>query len=190
LPEPSLTAQLVAQYGYLAVLFGSVLEGETVLVAAGFAAHRGYLEPLWVFVVAAVGGFAGDQAFFWVGRARGRQLLERWPSLRLRAGQVDALLQRHHAWVIVGIRFMYGLRVAGPIILGMSSVSAWRFAVFNAIGALLWAGLIGGAGYLLGNLLELVLQDVRRYEEWALLAIVAAGLSVWLFRKGARRGRR
>lgn len=187
--ESSLIAQLIAQYGYLAVFFGSVLEGETVLVAAGFAAHRGYLDPIWVFVVAALGGFAGDQVFFWIGRARGSQLLQRWPSLQPRARQVDALLQHHHAWIIVGIRFLYGLRVAGPVVLGMSTVSAWRFALFNAVGALLWAGLIGGAGYLLGNLLELVLQDVRRFEEWALLAILVAGLVVWIYRRvpGRRR---
>jgi membrane protein DedA with SNARE-associated domain len=31
-------------YGYLAVLVGTFLEGETILVLGGFAAHRGYLQ--------------------------------------------------------------------------------------------------------------------------------------------------
>ena len=32
--------QLVADYGYLAVLAGALFEGETVLLLAGFAAHQ------------------------------------------------------------------------------------------------------------------------------------------------------
>lgn len=37
-------AQLFADYGYLAVFIGSMLEGETVLVLAGFAAHFAWIE--------------------------------------------------------------------------------------------------------------------------------------------------
>lgn len=40
---------LVAQYGLFAVFAGTLLEGETVLAQAGYAAHRGYLDfaTLW-----------------------------------------------------------------------------------------------------------------------------------------------
>jgi membrane protein DedA with SNARE-associated domain len=34
--------QLVIDYGYLAVFIGCLLEGETILVLAGFAAHQGH----------------------------------------------------------------------------------------------------------------------------------------------------
>ena len=33
---------LVSTYGYPALLVGTFLEGETILVIAGFLAHRGY----------------------------------------------------------------------------------------------------------------------------------------------------
>ena len=39
----TLTA-LIASYGYYALFVGTFLEGETVLIAAGFAAHRGILD--------------------------------------------------------------------------------------------------------------------------------------------------
>jgi membrane protein DedA with SNARE-associated domain len=32
---------LINTYGYLAILVGTLLEGETILVLGGFAAHRG-----------------------------------------------------------------------------------------------------------------------------------------------------
>lgn len=36
--------QIVQTWGYAAVFAGTFLEGETVLVAAGFAAHRSMLD--------------------------------------------------------------------------------------------------------------------------------------------------
>ena len=35
---------LIDTYGYLTILIGTFLEGETILVLGGFAAHRGYLH--------------------------------------------------------------------------------------------------------------------------------------------------
>ena len=72
---------LIQQYGYLAVFFGSVLEGETLLVLAGIAAHRGYLSLQWVVAIAAVGAFIGDQTCFLIGRLLGQRVLARWPRL-------------------------------------------------------------------------------------------------------------
>ena len=43
---------LVSAYGYPALFIGTFLEGETILVIAGFLAHRGYLELPWVIVIA------------------------------------------------------------------------------------------------------------------------------------------
>ena len=53
----------------------------TILLIAGFAAHRGYLDLVGVVAVAATGGFLGDQAFFWLGRLRGKAVLLRWSKL-------------------------------------------------------------------------------------------------------------
>jgi len=59
---------LIADYGYVALFAGTLLEGETVLILAGFAAHQGYLQLHWVIGIALLGGFLGDQFYFWLGR--------------------------------------------------------------------------------------------------------------------------
>lgn len=61
-------SDLVGHYGYLAVAVGCVLEGETVLLMAGYAAHRGMLDLPGVMAVALASSFAGDQFWFWLGR--------------------------------------------------------------------------------------------------------------------------
>jgi membrane protein DedA with SNARE-associated domain len=63
---------LIAQYGYLVLFFGALVEGETILIAAAFAAHRGYLFLPWVVLIAFAGSFAGDQFCFFLGRKKGR----------------------------------------------------------------------------------------------------------------------
>ena len=35
--------EVVTHYGYIGILIGTFLEGETILVISGFLAHRGYL---------------------------------------------------------------------------------------------------------------------------------------------------
>ena len=181
--DPSHLQQLIEHYGYIAVFIGAVLEGETVLIVAGFAAHRGYLDLGGVVAVATLGGFLGDQFFFTLGRARGRQLLARFPAIERQSARVQTLVNRYHAWLIVGVRFLYGLRVAGPVLLGMSEVSHARFAVFNLLGALIWASLIAGAGYVFGQTVEMMLSNAKRYELEAAGVLLAAGIVIWLYRR-------
>ncbi len=138
--------ELIQSYGYLAVAVGTFLEGETVLLVAGAAASRGHLSLLGVVAVAAVASFAGDQLCFFLGRRYGNRILARYPSLVARTTRARALLERHNLPVILSIRFLYGLRIAGPIAIGMSGVSWLRFFVLNAIGAMAWARHRGGRG--------------------------------------------
>lgn len=171
---------LLEHYGYLAVFVGTLFEGETVLVMAGFAANRGHLELPWVIAMAFAGSVLGDQIYFFLGRYRGRRILARFPRWQPRAARVDALLRRFQAPLIVVLRFLYGLRTVGPIAIGMSQVATLRFILFDLLGALIWAPLVASAGYLFGSALELLLADVRRYEGAALLGFALLGAAVWL----------
>lgn len=178
---------LIATYGYFAVFAGAFLEGETVLLLAGFAADRGYLELPWVMVVALFGGFLGDQLYFFLGRHYGFRILSRYPSMVSRAATVDQWLHRFHAPLIVGIRFMYGFRIVGPIILGIGRVSAVKFIALNFIGACIWAVLVTGIGYVFSEALVAMLADAKRYELVGAAAIVLLSLGAWMIHRYRRR---
>ena len=181
---------LIDTYGYFAVAIGAFLEGETILALAGLAAFRGYLDLMLVIGVAMICGFAGDQFYFWLGRKKGQQILERFPDAADRARRFDALLARWHAPLIVGIRFMYCFRIVGPVLVGMGRVPAWKFMVCNFIGAAIWAPLIAGLGYAFGSALEAVLDDLHNAELWAFAAVVVIGVgsvAVHHWRNGSRR---
>ncbi|MEO8203204.1 MAG: DedA family protein [Betaproteobacteria bacterium] len=177
---------LLEEHGYLGLVLGSFIEGETFVVLAGFAAQRGYLSLPLVIVVATLMNFAWDQFYFWLGRRRGDWVMQRFASRRPRIERILGLLERHHAPLIVGVRFMYGFRIIGPIAIGMSAVPWPRFIALNLLGAALWATLFAGLGYLFGDALELALANLRQYEKWLFAALAAIGLSVWLI-MGLRR---
>ena len=182
-------AGLIASYGYAAVFLGALLEGETVLALAGFAAHRGYLALDWVIATAIAGGVIGDHLAFAAGRRWGARLLARWPTLAAAAGAAAARLERHATWFILANRFMYGLRVAGPIAVGMSALPWRRFLALNLAGAVIWAVAIALIGYGFGEVLGRVLDDLRRAEAWVFgfgLAVVLAVLAVRLLRQRRR----
>lgn len=173
----------VTSYGYLAVFAGTLLEGETILIAAGFAAHRGLLDLPIVILVAMLGGTLGDQLAFVLGRWKGDVLIERFPRLAMHKPRVQELLERHAILFILSVRFLYGLRIAGPVLLGSSRVPMLHFAILNLIGAGFWASVVSGAGYLFGLAITALITDIKRIEKAVLIAILLGGGLVWLWRK-------
>jgi membrane protein DedA with SNARE-associated domain len=167
-------------YGYLALMIGTFLEGETILVASGFLAHQGYLELPWVIVFAFFGTYAGDQLYFFLGRVKGMNFIESKPAWKAKSMQVFTLLQKHQISVIVGFRFLYGLRTVTPFIIGASGLNPARFIIWNAIGAGTWAIAVGALGYLFGHGVEVFLEDAKQYEIWMMALVFAIGIGIWL----------
>jgi len=183
--------QLIADYGiyfYIIAFVWTFLEGETVVLFAGFAAAQGLLDPWLLLVVAWIGSFSGDQSYFWLGRKYGVRLLRRFP--RWRAGVDAALswLERYDSWFILSFRFIYGVRNFSSFALGLSAVRWERFLRLNFIAALLWAASFVSVGYFLGHMFRAVLGDVARSFGIVMLgAFVAIGVGMWLLHRRHRR---
>ncbi len=166
-------------YGYFALLIGTFFEGETILVLGGLAAQLGYLELPWVIVIAFIGALSGDQLWFIVGRCYGQTLLARFPRLRVRVERVHEVLERYETPVLLGFRFVYGFRNLTPFVVGTGRIKALKFVMLNAIGALVWSVTIACTGYVFGEVMEIVLGDIKRYQLWAIGVVVATGLTLW-----------
>jgi membrane protein DedA with SNARE-associated domain len=168
--------EIIRTYGYWGLLGGALLEGETVVLLAGFAAHQGYLDLRYVIPIAFAGSLAGDQFWFAVGRFKGRAILQRLPWLARKAQRVDELLGRFHTLLVLSFRFIYGMRTVVPLVLATGRIGRLRFAVLNAIGAAIWSIVIPLAGYFFGAALELALGRLKRYERPLMIGILVAGL--------------
>ena len=173
----------MATYGYLAVFVGTLLEGETILVLGGYAAHRGHLSLPLVMVVAFAGSLLGDQTMFWIGHRYGKRLVTRWPGLERRIDRVRPLLDRFGNVFALVFRFFYGLRNATPLAMAMGGFSPKRFVAFNAVGAGVWAVTVGAMGYMFGGAAEAVLPHRHHYDMVAVVAIVFAITVFWIVRR-------
>jgi len=174
--------ELITTYGYATVGIGSFLEGETVLVLGGFAAHRGYLELPWVIVSAFLGSLFGDQLYYFIGRVKGKSLLEKRPQWKAKSEKVFSLLHKHQILLILGFRFLYGLRTVTPFVIGASKIKPARFIILNILGAAIWAVIVGTMGYLFGYTLEIFIDNVKKYELLVFAGLAGIGIIIWLLR--------
>jgi len=170
---------IIRNYGYFALLAGTFIEGETILILGGFAAHLGYLYLPWVILVAFIGTLSGDQLFFYLGRRHSRFVLDKHPAWQSRLDRVQKLFERYQTLLILGFRFLYGLRTVTPFVLGRSGVSPTYFFLLNTLSALVWSVAVGIGGYLFGNFLKLIMGDIKRYEFEAFFGIAGIGSVIW-----------
>lgn len=171
---------LIANFGYVAVFIGTFLEGETILALAGLAAAHGYLSFWTIVGLAIAGAFLGDQACFFIGRRYGPRILNRFPKLADQAPRVQRIVRRWDAAAVILLRFAYGLRIAGPLVIGTCGISPWRLALFNFIGTLLWAPLVAGVGYLAGYALHEWLGKLKHAQMGLLVVLALATAAAWM----------
>ncbi|KAF1069479.1 MAG: Inner membrane protein YohD [Pseudomonas citronellolis] len=172
----------LANYGYLAVFLGCLAEGETILILAGMVVHQHLLAFVPVVAVAAASGWVGDQALFRLGRHAGEPVLQRLHGRAKVIERVARLIRRYPHLSIFAVRFLYGMRLVGPVMIGASRISPWRFALVNLCGAVVWALLFVSAGYWAGGLLERFFGNLRPYRLPILCVVVLffLALGAWL----------
>src|SRR4051812_5899748 len=172
-------AHWLLAYGYAGVFLVVALEslalpvpGETVLVTAAIYAGKTHgLRIDLLVVTAAIAVIAGGSAGFLLGRLGGYPLLRRYhrylhldePKIRL--GQY--LFVRYGGRVVFFGRFVALLRAFAAFLAGVNRMGVSRFLLFHAVGAVVWAGLFGYGGYVLGD-------QIERFSRTAGLAIGAA----------------
>lgn len=172
-------AQFVLQYGYIAVGVGCFFEGELAVFAGMIGAQENALAPQGVFLAAFAATFISDNLWFQVGRIVGRPALTRRPRYRHKAARVEYLVDRYGAPVMIGFRFFYGLRYVTPFVLASLGIASWRFALYDAVGSLIWALTISVAGYYLAGVAEQAVGWIQ-HAEIGLLAALGAGVLVTL----------
>jgi membrane protein DedA with SNARE-associated domain len=177
---------IIRTYGYLGLFVGTFLEGESILLVAAAMAHHGYFQLPWVVLVAMLGSMSGDQLGFYLGRTRGKALLAKRPRWQARVAKVQRLFERHKVPLMIGFRFLYGLRNVTPLVIGISGMGLRTFAPLNALGAFVWAVCFTAAGYFFGVAIHDALGKAHSYELWILGGLVAVAAVVVAVRRARR----
>ena len=189
---------VVDAIGYPAAGLGILIEsagvpfpGETLLLAAAaWAAARNH-SILLVILFGFIGATAGADLGYYLGYKGGRPFVERFGSLfRIRPEHIarsEMFFSRHGDRAILAARFVIGLRTWGSMLAGMSHMPFWRFQLFSALGGLVWAAIVGVAGYFLGSNLGLLETIVRALGFGGLAIIVAVVIIALVAQRRASR---
>ena len=165
--------EFLRHYGLWALYLGMWIEGETVLVLAGFLIHQDFMESWLAYPVALFGALSVDSVVFGAGRwSHGSRLLH---GLIGRSGA--AAKERHLGWpAFFGVRFLYGTRTPYLFYAGTRGLSWPNFFAKDVAAAALWALIWLSCGDLLGRLLVLAQGELEHHERLLMAAgIVAAG---------------
>ena len=168
-------------HGYWVLFVGTFLEGEAILIMAGFLAFQGYLDVRAVIATAFFGSFLGDQFYFYLGYYKGKALLRRFHSIARKFREALKLIEKYGIFVAFISRYTYGFRIILPIILGITTLPPRTFLWINALSALTWAIAFSFGGYLFGKSATLFLEDVGKYEHYLMLALLGFIGAMWLF---------
>jgi membrane protein DedA with SNARE-associated domain len=97
------------------------------------------------------------------------------------------MLVRYRNFFILSFRFIYVVRNVASFAIGFAGVSFRRFAILNAIAALIWALSFGLGGYFFGKTLKHFVGQAEEIETIALGIFVFFMVGAWLWRRTRRR---
>ncbi len=163
-----LFTQWLQEYGYIILFIWSTLEGELGLIMAGIMCHTGHMTISIAIIVAGLGGFVGDQVYFYIGRYNKQFIYKKLKTQRRKFALAHLLLQRYGWPIIFAQRYLYGMRTVIPMSIGVTRYSAKTFAFINLISALVWAAITILLAYFFG---EQLLQIVHYAKEHYYIAI-------------------
>jgi membrane protein DedA with SNARE-associated domain len=180
--------ELLSKYGYVAIFVLTFFEGESVLIAAGFLAFSGYLDAVTVILVSTAASYVGHGTFFLIALYRREVFLhfiQRFIKVNLL--KLEALMARYGTASIFICQWLYGFRLLSAAVLGLSRMGIRKYFTYQLISCFLWAIICTSAGYFFGATLKTVLGDVKKYDQYVAVGVVAAGFVIWLVRDVRRK---
>src|ERR1700677_916563 len=183
---------LLSTYGYWLMAFGALIEGETFLVAGGIAAHNGIFRLDGLILLAVVGSTVHDVFFFLMGRFFGHEFIKRKPQLFARVEGMLGTFEKYGLWLVIGLRFAYGLRTLIPMVMGMSHLRFRTFLFFDVIGGILWSCTFILGGYFFGAVIDRVLGalDIYSIDLFYILlgaAVIVIGVAYAVWKRQRRK---
>lgn len=166
----------IKDWGYIAVFFGAMIEGETVVLTASALAACGYLSIYKIFWIACATTVIVDQGLFWLGYEMGTEwIIKKFPKVTKARDKVFRLLHKMDVAFIFAFRFIYGIRIASPLIIGSAKIKPLRFALYNTLSGFCWALVSCFLGY--------TIADVVMEGEFDAMpaALMIAGLIIVIF---------
>jgi membrane protein DedA with SNARE-associated domain len=169
------------------------IPSEVVMLFAGFAvadpgrsASSHHMTMLGIVLAGVIGSMVGSWVAYAVGRGGRLELFERHgEKFHMGPAQVDRAdrwFQRYGEPAVLFGRVIPVVRALVSLPAGIARMPLSRFTVFSLIGTVPWVVGLAYAGKALGSDWESVRKGFE-YVDYAILALVIAGIGWWIARR-------
>jgi len=164
-----------------------IFPGETTLNAAATVAAQGRLSLGPIIVAGALGAVVGDSALFLLARRYSRRFEQQVARAKAddRVREALRLLDSSAPALIVGGRYLPGMRFVVNATMGLSAIRYPRFLIWSAIGGTLWSVYTCVLAYAIG--IALAAYPLASFVISGLFTTVVLGVVFLVVRRQRRR---
>lgn len=188
---------LVNTMGIWGIWIGMILESacipipsEVIMLSGGWLAAQGSLSWIEVLIAGSIGNLLGSLIAFYVGRAGGRRLLDKYGRYILlnthHLEQAERWFARFGEGTVLFTRMLPFIRTFISLPAGIAGMKPGRFIIFTLLGCIPWNAALVYLGYRLGDNWGVVEQYMRPIS-YAICGLVVIMLAWWLLRRNKER---
>jgi membrane protein DedA with SNARE-associated domain len=179
------TLEFLLHHGYVVLLgwvfaeqVGLPLPSMPLLLAAGALAGAGRMSFFASLFYAMLAAVAADSIWYHLGRRKGIRILQLLCKISLEPDscvrRTEGVFSKQGARSLLLAKFLPGLGTVAPPLAGIFHMRPRRFLLFDALGALLWAGTFLGLGFLFSGEIERLAAHLAALGGWLLVLILGA----------------
>jgi len=163
--------EFLLHHGYMVVLgwvfteqLGVPLPSMPLLLAAGALAGSHQLNFFLCLFCAMLGAVMADSIWYQLGRRKGIRILQLLCKISLEPDscvrRTEGIFSKQGARSLLVAKFIPGLGAVTPPLAGIFHMRPRRFVLFDACGAILWAGSFLGLGYVFSGEIEHIAEQL------------------------------
>ena len=166
------------------LLVGFFLPGDSMLFTAGLLVATDTIKfNVWLFAaLIIVSAVVGNQTGYLIGSKAGPAIFNKPDSRFFKRENVEsahAFFEKHGGKALILARFVPIIRTFVPVIVGVAQMDKRKFFLFNVVGAVLWGGGVTLLGYLLGDRVPWIRENLDIiFIVIVLLSVIPVGVEV------------
>ncbi|MCW0248041.1 DedA family protein [Campylobacter lari] len=172
----------LSTYGYLILFFYSFGGGMIAILAAGvFCASSTKLDLHLCIFLAFLANTIGSSLLFVLGKYYKKDIMPHFKNHRRKIALAMIKIKKYGDLLLVVQKFIYGVKTIVPIAAGLCKFSLVRFAIINTLASLIWAIVLGYAGFIFGNTLKDIFEVFSSHPYIAPAFIIILALIIWFY---------
>lgn len=182
----------IGVWGYVILFFYSLGGGFVAILAAGILSS-GVVESinsLNIYIcifIAALANFIGSNALFYISRNQKAEVMKYLSKHKRKIALSHIWIKKYDFFVIFLHKYLYGIKTIIPMVIGIGKYKASKFLIYNFFASFIWAGLIGGVSYLMGDILRRLYDKYSSPYIFPLVGICIIAIIALIIIKTARK---